>query len=225
MQSILDEKKTLQPGDPPEYSRGEEIANSISHGVGALLSVAGMAVLVVLSSLHGEARHIVACAIYGSTMITLYTASTLYHVARKPSIKKALRVFDHVSIYLLIAGTYTPFSLVSLQGAWGWTLFGLVWGIAAIGIVFKLFYTGRFPRISTIIYIAMGWLAVIAIKPLIDNVPMGGLALILAGGLAYTGGVIFYAWKSLPYSHAIWHLFVVGGSVCHFLCVLFYVVP
>ena len=225
MQSILDEEKTLQPGDPPEYSRGEEIANSISHGIGALLSVAGMAVLVVLSSLHGEVRHIVACAIYGSTLITLYTASTLYHVARRPSIKKALRVFDHVSIYLLIAGTYTPFSLVSLQGAWGWTLFGLVWGIAAIGIVFKLSYTGRFPRISTIIYIAMGWLAVIAIKPLIDNVPTGGLALILAGGLAYTSGVIFYAWKSLPYSHAIWHLFVVGGSVCHFLCVLFYVVP
>lgn len=212
-------------GEPPQYSRGEEIANSLSHGIGALLSIAGLVVLVVLASLRGGAVHIVACAIYGTTMITLYTASTLYHVAEKPSLKKALRIFDHVSIYLLIAGTYTPFTLVSLPGGWGWTLFGLVWGCAAAGIVFKLFHTGRFPRISTVIYITMGWLAIIAIKPLIDNMAVGGLVLILAGGLTYTLGVIFYAWKSLPYSHAIWHLFVVGGSVLHFLSVLFYVIP
>ncbi len=211
--------------DHPKYTFGEELANSITHGLGVALSIAGLVILVVLSALHGNAWHVVSCAIYGTTMILLYTASTLYHSFQNPNIKRAMRVLDHSSIYLLIAGTYTPFTLVTLHGPWGWSLFGVVWGLALAGIAFKVYFTGRFPKISTIIYVGMGWIAIIAIKPLIDILPTGGLIFLFGGGLSYTFGVIFYVWHKLPYHHAVWHLFVLGGTVLHFFAILLYVVP
>jgi hemolysin III len=211
--------------DHPKYTFGEELANSITHGLGIALSIAGLVILVVLSVIHGNAWHVVSCAIYGTTMILLYTASTLYHSFQNPNIKRAMRVLDHSSIYLLIAGTYTPFTLVTLNGPWGWSLFGVIWGLALAGIAFKVYFTGRFPKISTIIYVGMGWIAVIAIKPLIDILPTGGLIFLFGGGLSYTFGVIFYVWHKLPYHHAVWHLFVLGGTVLHFFAILLYVVP
>ncbi len=211
--------------DHPKYTFGEELANSITHGLGIALSIAGLVVMVVFSATNGDAWHVVSSAIYGSTMILLYTASTLYHSFQNPNVKRVLRVVDHSMIYLLIAGTYTPFTLVTLRGGWGWSLFGVIWGLALAGIGFKLFFTGRFPKISTIIYIVMGWLAVIAIKPLMEVLPAGGLFYLFAGGLSYTLGVIFYVWHKMPYHHAVWHLFVLGGSVLHFFGILFYVIP
>ena len=211
--------------DHPNYTFGEELANSITHGLGIALSVAGLVILVVLSAIHGNAWHVVSCAIYGATMILLYTASTLYHSFQNPNVKRIMRVLDHSSIYLLIAGTYTPFTLVTLHGPWGWSLFVVVWGLALAGIAFKVYFTGRFPKISTIIYVGMGWIAVIAIKPLMDILPAGGLIFLFGGGLSYTFGVIFYVWHKLPYHHAVWHLFVLGGTVLHFFGILFYVVP
>jgi len=207
------------------YSVGEEIANSVTHGIGALLSIGGLAVLVGFASLRGNAWHITSCSIYGSTMILLYVASTLYHSIPIPSIKGILRQIDHSAIYLLIAGTYTPFMLVNLRGSWGWSLFGIVWGIAVLGIVLKATSYGRLPGISLALYLAMGWIVIIAIKPMFAVIDQGGLLLLLLGGLAYTGGVVFYVWKKLPYSHAIWHLFVMAGSCFHFFAILFYVIP
>ena len=207
------------------YSVGEEIANSVTHGIGALLSIGGLAVLVGFASLYGNAWHITSCSIYGSTMILLYVASTLYHGIPIPSIKGILRQIDHSAIYLLIAGTYTPFMLVNLRGSWGWSLFGIVWGIAVLGIVLKATSYGRLPGISLALYLAMGWIVVIAIKPMFAAIDQGGLLLLLLGGVAYTGGVVFYVWKKLPYSHAIWHLFVMAGSCFHFFAILLYVIP
>lgn len=209
----------------PVYTKAEELLHALTHGIGALFSIAGLVILVVLSALYGTAWHVVSCSIYGATLIILYTASTLYHSVTSPRWKKRMRIFDHASIFLLIAGTYTPFMLVNLRGPWGWSIFGVIWGLAIVGLVFKLFFTGRFGIVSTVVYVLMGWIALIAIKPMMDLIPSGGLALIFAGGLAYTGGVIFYAMKKLPYHHAIWHIFVMAGSVCHFLAVLWYVVP
>jgi hemolysin III len=189
------------------------------------LSVAGLAVLVTLAALKGTAWHIVGCSVYGATLVLLYTASTLYHSVRSPRLKRFFRIIDHASIYLLIAGTYTPFTLVNLRGGWGWTLFGLVWGLAALGILFKVFFVGRFSIASTAVYLLMGWLVVIAIKPLLTLVPSGGILWLLVGGLAYTAGVVFFAWGKLPYNHAVWHVFVLTGSICHYFAVLFYVLP
>jgi len=203
----------------------EEVANTITHGIGLLLSVVGFVVLLVLAALRGSAWHIVACSIYGATLICLYTASTLYHAVISPRVKRALRIFDHSAIYLLIAGTYTPFLLVSLRGPWGWSLFGVIWGLALAGVLFKFWFVERFVILSTAVYIAMGWLVVIAAKPVITHVPFTALIWLLAGGLAYTGGVIFFAAKRIPYSHAIWHLFVLAGSICHYFAVLFTVIP
>lgn len=203
----------------------EEVANTITHGIGLLLSVVGFVVLLVLAALRGTAWHIVACSIYGATLICLYTASTLYHAVISPRVKRALRIFDHSAIYLLIAGTYTPFLLVSLRGPWGWSLFGVIWGLALAGVLFKFWFVERFVILSTAIYIAMGWLVVIAAKPVITHVPFTALIWLLAGGLAYTGGVIFFAAKRIPYSHAIWHLFVLAGSICHYFAVLSTVIP
>jgi hemolysin III len=203
----------------------EEVANTITHGIGLLLSVVGFVVLLVLAALRGTAWHIVACSIYGATLICLYTASTLYHAAISPRVKRALRIFDHSAIYLLIAGTYTPFLLVSLRGPWGWSLFGVIWGLALAGVLFKFWFVERFVILSTAVYIAMGWLVVIAAKPVITHVPFTALIWLLAGGLAYTGGVIFFAAKRIPYSHAIWHLFVLAGSICHYFAVLSTVIP
>jgi hemolysin III len=198
----------------------EEIANSITHGVGLVLSIAGFVVLLVFAILRGGASHIVACSIYGATLIALYTASTLYHAVVSPRLKRALRIFDHSAIYLLIAGTYTPFLLLYLRGPWGWSLFGVVWGLAFAGIVFKFWFVGHFEYVSTAIYLAMGWLVIIAAKPVLAHVPMATLLWLLAGGLFYTGGVVFYAWTRLPYSHAVWHLFVLAGSGCHYCAIL-----
>lgn len=203
----------------------EEIANAITHGIGLLLSIAGFVVLLVLATLRGTAWHIVACSIYGATLICLYAASTLYHAVISPRGKRALRIFDHSAIYLLIAGTYTPFLLVSLRGPWGWSLFGVIWGLALAGVLFKFWFVERFAILSTAVYIAMGWLVVIAAKPVITHLSLTAMIWLLAGGLAYTGGVIFFAAKRIPYSHAIWHLFVLAGSFCHYFAVLSTVIP
>ena len=203
----------------------EEIANAITHGIGLLLSIAGFVMLLVLAALRGTAWHIVACSIYGATLICLYTASTLYHAVISPRVKRALRIFDHSAIYLLIAGTYTPFLLVSLRGPWGWSLFGVIWGLALAGVLFKFWFVERFAILSTAVYIAMGWLVLIAAKPVSTHLSLTAIIWLLAGGLAYTGGVIFFAAKRMPYSHAIWHLFVLAGSICHYFAVLSMVIP
>ncbi len=203
----------------------EELFNSITHGAGVLLSIAALVLLIVFSSLYGDARHIVSTTIFGVTLLLLYSASTLYHTFRKPNLKRIFKVFDHSCIYLLIAGTYTPFLLLVLRGTLGWVLFGIIWFLAITGVIFKILFVNRFKVLSTIAYIVMGWIIIFAIKPLTQTLPEGGLALLIAGGLAYTLGVIFYVWNKLPFNHAIWHLFVLGGSACHFFSVIFYVVP
>ena len=203
----------------------DEIANSITHGVGLALSIVGLAVLVVLAALRGNAWHVVACSVFGASLVMLYAVSTIYHSVRKPRAKHVLRVIDHAAIYVLIAGTYTPFALVNLRGPWGWSLFALVWGLAGAGILFKIFGGFRFPKASTIIYILMGWLALVAVKPLFAHVALGGIVLLFAGGVAYTLGVAFFAWERMPFHHAIWHLFVMAGSICHYFAVMFYVLP
>ena len=207
------------------YSPGEEIANSITHGVGVVFSIAGLAVLTAFASVFGTAWHVVGCSIYGTTQILLYTASTLYHSVPQPRAKAVLRVLDHGAIFLLIAGTYTPFTLVSLRGPWGWSLFGLVWGLAVLGIALQGVLIRRRAVFAVVPYVAMGWLVVVAAKPLLESVALGGLILLLAGGLAYTLGSLFYTWHRLPYHHAVWHVFVLAGSVLHFFAVLFYVIP
>ncbi|MFQ3574286.1 MAG: hemolysin III family protein [Thermodesulfovibrionales bacterium] len=208
-----------------QYTFGEELANSITHGIGALLSIAGLAVLSAFSSLFGNVWHIVSCSIYGATLILLYTSSTLYHSINHPKVKQILRIIDHSAIFLLIAGTYTPFTLVTLQGTWGWSLFWTVWGIAIVGIIMQLTRLRRFTILSISLYLLMGWTIIVAIKPLYSSLPFGGLMLVVAGGLSYTIGVLFYLWKTMRYSHAIWHLFVLAGSAFHFFAVLFYVIP
>jgi hemolysin III len=204
---------------------GEELANSLTHGFGAVLGAAGLVLLVVASSRHGNAWHVVSSAVFGATLVLLYSASTLYHSFRGVRAKQILQKFDHAAIFLLIAGTYTPFVLVTLRGPWGWSLFGVVWGLAVTGVTLKFWFAGRFRIVSTLIYLAMGWLVMIAIKPLVAALPAGGMKLLVAGGLCYTGGAVFYLWKRLPYHHAVWHLFVLGGSACHWAAVFWYVVP
>jgi hemolysin III len=203
----------------------EELFNSITHGIGALVSLSGMVLLIVFSSLYGNLNHIISCTIFGITLVLLYTASTLYHSFQNQNIKRVFKIFDHSCIYVLIAGTYTPFLLVTIRGVVGWSMLALIWSLTAIGIIFKVFFVHRFNIISTIAYILMGWLVIFAIKPLFQSLPGGGLALLIVGGLAYTLGTIFYAWEKLPFNHAIWHLFVFSGSVCHFCAVMFYVIP
>lgn len=207
------------------YTRGEEYANIGTHAVGIVLSIVALVLMVLFAAENGDPYFIVAVSIFGATLILLYLTSTLYHSVRHPKVKHVFRVFDHVCIYLLIAGSYTPFTLVTLRGGWGWTLFGLTWGLALFGIIFKIFFTKRFSILSTLMYIALGWLVVIAIKPVVLTVPAGGLAWLVAGGLLYTFGVLFYLWRRIPYHHAIWHLFVMAGSFCHFLAVYYYVMP
>jgi hemolysin III len=207
------------------YSPAEEWANSLIHGFGIVLSIAGLAILVGFASTFGDAWLIVSCSIYGASQILLYTASTLYHSIPDPRAKRVLRLLDHSAIFLLIAGTYTPFLLVNLRGPLGWSLFGLVWGIAIVGIAMQGFLLKQKRIVNVILYVAMGCLIVVAIKPLIASVGQGGLALILAGGVSYIVGSLFYVWKRLPFNHAIWHGFVLLGSVFHFFAVLYYVIP
>lgn len=209
----------------PHYSPAEELANSLTHGVGLLLAIAGLAVLTAFASLFGTVWHIVSCSIYGATQIIMYTASTLYHSIPLPRAKAVLRVLDHSAIFLLIAGTYTPFALVSLRGPWGWSLLGVVWGLALMGIALQSRLIRRGPVLTALPYVALGWVVVVALPPLTQAVAPGGLLLLLAGGLAYSGGTVFYIWRRLPYHHAIWHGFVLAGSVLHFFAILFYVIP
>lgn len=203
-------------------SLGEEIANSVSHGVGLLAAVAAAPVLVLSAVQSGGAARITGASVFAATMVLLYLTSTLYHALPRNRAKRVFQVLDHAAIFLMIAGTYTPFTLGVLHGTWGWTLFGLVWGLALAGVVLTATGGVRFPKLSTGLYIAMGWLVLIAVKPLWLRVPPWGLFWLLAGGIAYTGGVAFYAAKRVRYSHFIWHLFVVAGTACHFIAVLRY---
>jgi len=187
--------------------------------------VAGLILLVVLSAIYGDAWRVVSFSVYGSTLVILYLASTLYHSFQNPRVKRVFRVLDHASIYLLIAGSYTPFLLVNMRSSWGWSLFGVVWGLALLGVAFKVIFIGRYEVLATAAFVLMGWLVVIAFKEMLVRVQPGGIALLIVGGLVYTLGVIFYAWEKLPFNHAIWHLFVLGGSICHFFAVLFYILP
>lgn len=229
----------------------DELANSLTHGLGTALSVAGLVLLVVFASLRGSARHIVGAALFGASLVLLYLMSTLYHAFRGPRVKKVFKILDHSAIFILIAGTYTPFCLAVLQGAWGWTLFGIIWGLAVLGVALKsVLYAKWMPlpapppldhlhtapetarkapkslgMVSTAIYLAMGWLIVLAIVPLWRSLSPGGLFWLFAGGACYTLGAAFYLWKSLRFHHAIWHLWVMAGSACHFFAVLWHVIP
>jgi hemolysin III len=218
----------VEAGREKLYTAGEEVAHALTHGIGIVLAIAGLTVMVARATLYGDAWHIVGAAIFGSTLVLMYTASTLYHSipgATLPRTKKVLRVVDHSSIYLLIAGSYTPFTLVTLNGPWGWGLFFTVWSLALAGVVFKVFATGRFEKVSLAIYLGMGWCVIVAIKPLLRSLETGGVVLMIGGGLAYTGGVAFYVWEKLRYHHAIWHGFVLAGSVLQYFAVLLYVIP
>ena len=204
------------------YFYQQEIANSITHGIGAILSIAGLIVLLVMAGTKGDIWRIVSFSIYGTTLVFLYLMSTIYHGSSNTRIKKVFQILDYSAIYLLIAGSYTPLTLISLRGPWGWTLFGLVWGIALTGIMLQIFFFKRMNIISMVLYIIMGWLILIAIKPLIETIPRGMLLWIIAGGISYSLGIIFYLSKKIPYHHTIWHLFVLGGSVTHYLAILLY---
>jgi hemolysin III len=223
---------TVFPGDGDAaaaqsggYPLAEELANSITHGLGAALGLAALAVLVTLAARRGTASHVVGCAVFGSTLVLLYTASTLYHAIPHAAAKRVLQVLDHSAIYLLIAGTYTPFMLVTLRGAWGWTLLAVVWAAAAAGIALCSTVGRRAHAVSVALYIVMGWIGVVAFRPIVATIGWGGMGLIAGGGLVYTIGVLFYAWRRLPYHHAIWHLFVLAGSGLHVAAVLRYVIP
>jgi hemolysin III len=207
------------------YSPAEERINISSHAFGLLLSIAALALLVSHATASGDVWHIVSFSIFGSSLIILFAASTIYHSARDADLRARLRVVDHASIYVLIAGTYTPFTLVTLNGSVGWTIFAITWGMAFSGIVLKLFFTGRYQLISTLMYVFMGWIIVFAISPLIDNLHPDGLSWLVAGGIAYTVGAILYGIKKIKFNHAIFHVFVLIGAFCHFMAVYFYVLP
>jgi hemolysin III len=204
------------------YSLAEEIFNSISHGVGALFSIAALVILVAFASIRGDVWRIVSFSIYGFTLFFLYLSSTLYHSVFHEKSKRVLRVFDHISIYLLIAGSYTPVTLVSMRGTWGWTIFGIIWALAIGGIILKVVNLEKMKYFSIGLYVIMGWLIMIAVKPMLEMIPQGLFTWLLTGGLMYTFGVIFYLWKRIPFNHGIWHLFVLGGSTVHYLGFLFY---
>ncbi|MFA6230814.1 MAG: hemolysin III family protein [Rhodanobacter sp.] len=209
----------------PRYSFGDELASSVIHGIGIVLSIAGLAVLVAFAALHGNALTVVACAVFGTSLVLLYTASTLYHSVSLVAAKPALRTLDHIAIYVLIAGTYTPFTLIALPGAWGWSLFTAVWTLALLGSALELGLLRRYHKLAVLLYVGMGWIGMIAFEPLSRHLQAGGIALLIGGGLAYTLGVPFYLWRKLPYHHTLWHVFVLAGSVLHFLAVLLYVIP
>jgi hemolysin III len=209
---------------PHTWTIGEEVAHSVTHGIGLLAAIAGVVVLVFEAAATRDPWRITACAVYATTLVLLYGTSTLYHALSATRAHRVFRVLDHSAIFLLIAGTYTPFALVSLRGPWGWTLLGIVWGLAVLGITAKAVFGTRWPIVSTAIYVGMGWVVLVAVKPLVAHVPAGGIAWLVAGGVAYTAGIVFYAWTRLRYSHAIWHLFVLAGSACHYVAVARYVV-
>lgn len=197
----------------------EELANVVTHGIGMMAAIAAAAMLIVWASIKGDVREIVGVSVFATTLVALYTASTLYHAARDPVVKARLKILDHSAIYLLIAGSYTPFMIGELRGGWGWSLFGVIWGLAVIGIGLKLIFIGRFKVISTLVYVGMGWLVLVAAVPLVQNLDPVTLAWLVAGGIAYTAGTPFYHNRRVRYSHAIWHLFVIAGSTCHAIAV------
>ena len=207
------------------YSKAEELANRLTHGLGALLGLIGAIALVGLASGQGDLYRLVSVCIYGGAMVTFFCLSTAYHSVRKPKVRYVFRILDHVGIYLMIAGSYTPFALVTLRGPWGWWLFGTVWGLATVGAILKIFTTHRLPIVGPLLYIALGWIVVIAFKPLSAALAANGLALLFTGGVAYTVGVLFFLWDRLPFNHAIWHIFVLTGSACHFVAIFYYVTP
>lgn len=207
------------------YDKKEEKLNIISHGIGLVLSVVALVLLLVKSSVYGNVWHITSFSIYGASLIVLYAASTFYHASKSPKLRHRLNILDHASIYILIAGTYTPFTLVVLNGWVGWTIFGITWGLALAGVILKLFFTGRFDKISTIAYVLMGWVIVFAIKPLIENLSNEGLWWLLSGGIFYTIGAVLFSIPKIKYNHAIFHIFVLVGSFSHFMAVYFYVLP
>ena len=211
---------------PSKYTLGEEIAHAVTHGLGALLAIAGLAVLMVAAATRGEgAWQTVPCAIYGAAMVLMFTTSTLYHSFPWPRVKRVFRVLDHEMIFLMIAGSYTPFVLITLRGALGWTLFGVVWGVAAAGLVFQGFFTGRFKGASTALYVVMGWIIAFALKPLLEQMSPAGIRWLVAGGLCYTLGAVVYLFKRVPYHHAVWHLAVLAGGACHYFAILWHVLP
>lgn len=203
----------------PTFSIKEERLNTLTHGIGAVASLAAAVVLITFTALEGNAWQVVGASVFSAALVSLYVASTLYHGATQPKLKARLEVLDHSAIYALIAGTYTPFTLVTLHGPWGWSLFGVVWGLALMGVVFKLFFTGKFELISTLIYVVMGWLIVVAAQPLLAALSPWGMAWLVLGGLFYTVGTYFFLNKRLAYAHPVWHLFVLAGSICHFVAV------
>lgn len=207
------------------YTKKEEVFNAITHGIGVLLSIVALVFLIIYSAQQGSASLMVISIIYGISMLLLYVASTLVHSFPEGKAKDLFEIFDHSAIYIFIAGTYTPIMLLVIKGTLGWSLLGVVWGVAVIGVIFKAFFVKRFLYLSTVLYIAMGWMIVLAWGPLTTTMPAAGIQLLIAGGLLYTFGAIFYVWRGFPYHHAVWHLFVLAGSVAHFFVVLFYIIP
>jgi len=204
-----------------QLSTGEEIANSITHGIGALLSIVALIILIIVAGRLGDIWHLVSFSIYGSTLILLYLSSTLYHSFTSPKLKNLFARFDHISIFLLIAGTYTPILLTSLRGIWGWTLFGIIWTVALVGAIIRSIYLHRFRKLMVAIYLIMGWIFILAGNQIYHKLPSVSLLFLVLGGVAYSVGVIFYMWRKLPYSHGIWHLFVLAGSILHFFAIYF----
>lgn len=204
-----------------EFTKKEEITNALSHGIGLILSIGALIVLIIFANIYGDKWHIVSFTIYGVTLVLLYLASTLYHSFKKGRAKDLFQILDHCAIYLLIAGTYTPIVLNPLRGTAGWTLFAIIWSLAFLGIVFKMFFVKRFVILSTLLYILMGWIIVFAMPVLINKVGKISINLLVAGGITYTLGSIFYVWPKIKYHHAIWHVFVLSGSVCHFLAIIY----
>jgi hemolysin III len=202
-------------------STGEEIANSITHGIGAFLSIVALIILIIVAGRYGDIWHLVNFSIYGSTLILLYLSSTLYHSFTNPKVKNLFARFDHISIFLLIAGTYTPILLTSLRGLWGWTLFGIIWSVALVGVIIRSIYLHRFRKLMVAIYMIMGWMFVLAGNQIYQKLPSISLTFLVLGGVAYSVGVVFYMWRKLPYSHGIWHLFVLAGSILHFFAIYY----
>lgn len=206
-------------------SHGEEIANSVSHGLGLVAALVGTPFLLAGAARNGSIRNVIGAGVFAATVVLLYLASTVYHAIPHSPVKKVFRTIDHGAIFLLIAGTYTPFTLGALRGGWGWSLFGIVWSLAILGVILKAIDVLHHPVASIALYIGMGWLAIVAVRPLWMNVPLAGNMLMLAGGVAYTGGVAFYTNQRLRYSHLLWHICVLAGTVCHYLAVLWYANP
>lgn len=205
------------------YSLVEEILNSVTHGIGVLLGIAGMVLMLIKATSTGRGDYLASALIFGISIILLYLASTLYHSFPWPKVKHIFKIMDHAAIYLLIAGSYSPFLLIAIKGWLGYSLFILMWSVSIVGIIFKVFFVGRFKILSTIIYLGLGWVAIFIIKPLFHNLSVEAFSLVVAGGIIYTIGALFYSIRKLPYNHAIWHLFVLGGTICHFLAVYLFV--